>query len=301
MKTEWIEDFFALIEAGTFSKAAELRHVTQPAFSRRIRQLEEWLDVELIDRRSAQLSLTAHAQAYEASMRDWLTNLYAMRSRMRADATRGPRLIFTAQHTLATSYLPRLLSYFLSHAPETRLQVRASDRNNCIGMFQQGAADFLLCSELEGSPLYTSGVGLERITLGMEKLIPVCAANRHGQPLFNLESDSQLPLIGYDSDSFFGSALAVPYQLSLQHKYDVKLVCKTSFAIGVRELTLAGLGISWLPHALIKNDIETGRLKSLLGLLDGPTLINACYRHSSEDHSRTNKIWQLLNSNPPMV
>ena len=260
------------------------------------------MGVELVDRKSAQLLLTAHAQAYEVSMRDWLTNLYAMRSRMRADAIRGPRLILAVQHTLAVSYLPRLLRYFLNHAPETRLQVRPSDRNNAIGIFQQCAADFLLCSELENSPLYTTGVGLERIMLGREQLIPVCAANQLGNPLFNLDKGSRLPLIGYDPDSFFGSILAIPYQLNLQHNYDVELVCETSLTVSIRELTLAGLGISWLPHGLIEEDLATGKLVSLLEFFGGPTLVIACYRHSSDDdNSTTNKLWKLLNSSPPKV
>src|SRR5699024_9741293 len=129
-----------------FSQAAEMRHVTQPAFSRRIRQLEEWLGVELVDRHASRFTLTAHAQAYEASMRKWLAHLYAMRSRIRADALHGPRAILTTQHTLIVSYLPRLLRYFRQHAPEARLQVLSSNRDECIRSFEHGEADLLLCS-----------------------------------------------------------------------------------------------------------------------------------------------------------
>jgi DNA-binding transcriptional LysR family regulator len=51
MNLIWFEDFMALASTGNFSRAAEERHMTQPAFSRRIRALEEWLGVVLIDRR----------------------------------------------------------------------------------------------------------------------------------------------------------------------------------------------------------------------------------------------------------
>lgn len=43
MDIKWIEDFLVLAEQGSFTKAAETRFVTQPAFSRRIRSLETWL------------------------------------------------------------------------------------------------------------------------------------------------------------------------------------------------------------------------------------------------------------------
>jgi len=50
MDTKWLEDFISLAETGSFSRSAEMRHVTQPAFSRRIQSLESWLGTDLIDR-----------------------------------------------------------------------------------------------------------------------------------------------------------------------------------------------------------------------------------------------------------
>lgn len=301
MKIDWIEDYFALIDAGTFSQAAELRHVTQPAFSRRIRQLEEWLGVELIDRHSTRFTLTAHAKAHEGAMRDWLAHLYAMRSRIRADALHGPRAILTTQHTLTVSYLPKLLRYFRQNAPDARLQVRPSDRNECIRNFQRGEADLLLCSEMEGAQLSFDKGELERILLGTEQLIPVCASNRLGRPLFNLESQSYLPLIGYNTDSFIGSILASPYLLDLQRRYDIELICETSFTIGIRELTLAGLGISWLPSGLIEEDIISGKLISLIDLLGGPRLDVAFYRQINVTNAPVDELWNLIRERPGSV
>ena len=40
MESKWLEDFISLAETRSFSRAAEARHVTQPAFSRLIRSLE---------------------------------------------------------------------------------------------------------------------------------------------------------------------------------------------------------------------------------------------------------------------
>ena len=42
MNLSWIDDFMALAATGNFSRAADERHMTQPAFSRRIRALEEF-------------------------------------------------------------------------------------------------------------------------------------------------------------------------------------------------------------------------------------------------------------------
>ena len=50
MELIWFEDYLALAETLNFSRAAELRHVTQPAFSRRIRALEGWIGTALFTR-----------------------------------------------------------------------------------------------------------------------------------------------------------------------------------------------------------------------------------------------------------
>ena len=50
MQLKWLEDFVALAQERSFTRAAELRHVTHPAFGRRIKALESWLGVALVNR-----------------------------------------------------------------------------------------------------------------------------------------------------------------------------------------------------------------------------------------------------------
>ena len=52
METKWLEDFVSLAETRSFSRSAQLRHVTQPAFSRRIQSPEAWAGTDLLDRSS---------------------------------------------------------------------------------------------------------------------------------------------------------------------------------------------------------------------------------------------------------
>jgi DNA-binding transcriptional LysR family regulator len=58
METKWLEDFISLAETRSFSRSASLRHVTQPAFSRRIQSLEAWAGTDLIDRSAYPTRLT---------------------------------------------------------------------------------------------------------------------------------------------------------------------------------------------------------------------------------------------------
>ena len=59
MDTAWLEDFLAIVDEGGFRRAAERRAISQPAFSRRINALEEWVGASLFDRASHSVTLTA--------------------------------------------------------------------------------------------------------------------------------------------------------------------------------------------------------------------------------------------------
>ena len=50
MQLKWLEDFTVLAQERSFTRAAELRHVTHPAFGRRIRALEAWAGTPLVER-----------------------------------------------------------------------------------------------------------------------------------------------------------------------------------------------------------------------------------------------------------
>ena len=108
-------------------------------------------------------------------------------------------------------------------------------------------------------------------------------------------------MIAYDPEEFLGQILASPYLMDLQRAQDIDIICETSFTLGIRELVMAGLGVGWLPHGLIEDDLESGRLLSLLDDLGGPTLEVACYCRNDNNSTATDALWQLLNESPPAV
>ena len=79
METKWLEDFVSLAETRSFSRSARLRHVTQPAFSRRIQALEAWAGADLVDRSSYPTRLTAAGETLYARALELLQSLEATR------------------------------------------------------------------------------------------------------------------------------------------------------------------------------------------------------------------------------
>ena len=100
MELKWLDDYLALIETGSFSAAAEKRHVSQPAFSRRIQMLESWLGASLIDRSRKPLRFTPLAEQHEAAFRNLATHIYEFQSTLRSDATQSPGMVLAAHRAL---------------------------------------------------------------------------------------------------------------------------------------------------------------------------------------------------------
>src|SRR5437763_11021394 len=86
MNLVWLEDFVTLASTGSFSRAAQERHMTQPAFSRRVRALEEWLGVVLFDRSTQPAMLTEAGEWFRAIAQDLLTRVAGIPDEARAVA-----------------------------------------------------------------------------------------------------------------------------------------------------------------------------------------------------------------------
>ena len=83
METKWLEDFVSLAETRSFSRSAQLRHVTQPAFSRRIQSLEAWAGTDLVNRSSYPTTLTPAGEALYSQALELLQFLHNTRDMVR--------------------------------------------------------------------------------------------------------------------------------------------------------------------------------------------------------------------------
>ena len=107
METKWLEDFVSLAETRSFSRSAQLRHVTQPAFSRRIQSLEGWAGTDLVDRSSYPTRLTPAGETLYSEALAMLQGLQSTRAMLRGHSSAGQDVIeFAVPHTLAFTFFP---------------------------------------------------------------------------------------------------------------------------------------------------------------------------------------------------
>ena len=262
MELKWLDDYIALIETGTFSAAAERRHVSQPAFSRRIQMLEAWLGVTLIDRARKPLQFTAVAADNQAAFRNLVARIYEFRALLKSEALDSAGITIAAQHTLAAAYVPGFLDQLRRLGPDQNFRIRSENRADSVAMLMRGQAEILITYDTAQAPCNVPAQLALRHVLGQDDMVLVAGPELHRQ-LSRAREGERVPMLCYPPDSFFGQVVRAEALPELMRRQQVVVRCVSEFAMGLRELALVGQGAAWLPASLIHDELRSGALRPL--------------------------------------
>lgn len=150
----------ALAEERHFGRAAALCHVTQPALSMQIRELEAELDLTLVERGRGGVALTADGEALAERARTLTAGVRDLEDFARERrGVRSRRLVLGVIPTIAPYLLPKLLPVLQAAIPELDLKVRETQTAILMSELAAGELDAVIAA------LPLDGEGLETITL----------------------------------------------------------------------------------------------------------------------------------------
>lgn len=259
----WIEDLLVLLKERNFSIAAEKRSISQPAFSRRIRSLEAWLGVPLVDRASKPIRFTVPADSLEADCRTLVNQVYGLRNTIRG-AQNAPRPIrICAQQALTISVFPDLTRAMKKALPKATFRVRSANYDDCIAMFLRRYVDLLLCYRTARTGAKIPDSFAREITLGDDLLIPVAHETVNAGIAAEFTNSRPLPLLSYPENSFLGEVVRKDCLAHLIPNCDFEIVCESSFSAGLKEMAMKGMGIAWLPRRLVSAELDSKALVEL--------------------------------------
>jgi DNA-binding transcriptional LysR family regulator len=263
MNLSWLDDFFALDASGSFSRAAEERHMTQPAFGRRIRALEEWLGAELFDRSSQPAKLTPAGEWFRVVAQDLMGRVVRLPGEARAIAeTSSTALRFAATHALSFTFLTGWLQGLESRTSVGTITLVSDVLARCEAMLLESRVQFVMSHAHPQSSSELLAQHYPFIRVGADLLIPVSAPNAAGRPCHTLTdatSKSPLPMLSYSAESGLGRILREVRGEALQ-RWPTHSVFTAHLASVLRTMALDGRGIAWLPQTLIRDDLASGRL-----------------------------------------
>ena len=187
VQTKWLEDFVAFARFKNFTRAAEERQVTLPAFGRRIKALEAWLGVPLINRAEYPASLTGEGELFLQNAQDVLAKLYEGRACLRARSLAGnDTLNVSTGRTLAHTFFPELLERMCRHLGTIPVRVSTGSVHDMVLQLEDGMSDLLL---IYYHPLVGLRLGerqFQGVSVAQERLIPVCLPTEKGAPRYVL-------------------------------------------------------------------------------------------------------------------
>lgn len=137
--------FYAVAECRSFSKATELLHISQPAVSKAVKDLEEQLDVKLFIRENKKVVLTDDGKKLMLYIKKAFDNiLMAERSfAENIDQAEGMVKIGTYSH-IAKIILPKLIKEFNNKYPKVTFDIYTTSTNECISKLKNNELDFVL-------------------------------------------------------------------------------------------------------------------------------------------------------------
>ncbi|XAH25272.1 LysR family transcriptional regulator [Xylophilus sp. GW821-FHT01B05] len=301
---EWLEDFLALADSGSFSRAAEARAIAQPAFSRHIRGLEDWVGVELFDRSAHPAALTAAGKRFLPLLEDVLASLEAARIKARAAHEQAAAsLRFAATHVLSLTFFPRWLSGVESRLQVGPIQMVSDSSQACEDLILQRRVQFLLCHGHPDVPGRLDEAQYPVLRLSDDVLMPVTAADAHGQPRHAIanavnNANTPLPVLAYSEASGLGRIMRARMRGAFGEAPspalpNVNVVFTAHHAVLLKTMALEGRGVAWLPRSLIAEELQRGQLVEAGGEPWQVPVEIRLYRQRAEMAAAAEALWAL--------
>jgi LysR family transcriptional regulator, hypochlorite-specific transcription factor HypT len=250
MNLSWLEDFLALAATGNFSRAAEERHMTQPAFSRRVRALEEWLGADLFDRSTQPARLTAAGEWFRPQAEDLLGRVARLPPQARALAeASASSLRLAATHALSFTFVPRWLQSLEPHTGLGAIRLVSDVLQRCEALLAQREVQFVIAHGLPGARGELDAAGVPSLAIGSDLLLPVQAPGAPHRALLGFSDESGL---GRIVRQVLGPELAAA---------GWQTVFTAHLASVLKSMALAARGLAWLPETLVREELQAQRLQ----------------------------------------
>jgi len=259
----WLLDFECLARTLNFTRASDERNITQSAFSRRIKALESWVGLPLVNRDTYPVQLTEAGQQFLPVAVEVVGQLADTRRAIR-DADRGDRefVRFSALHTISVNYLAPRIEKMQLQSPGLRTRVISDSLATCCDLLAAGAVDILLCYYHHSVSPKIDEETFERKDLARDPLIPVAAkdaARAHNWSLDRTDGPP-IPYLAYERLSFLG--IVVENTVG-KRSLNVETIYVDSLVETIKRRLLQGGGFAWLPQTAVLDEIASGQLVAI--------------------------------------
>jgi DNA-binding transcriptional LysR family regulator len=253
-----LEVFLAVVRAGSFRRAAEALHLSQPALSQHVGELERELGVRLLDRAGRAVTLTEAGRVLEEHAHRLFATLTSVREVLGelAGLQRGA-LVIGASTTPGIYVLPRVIAAYRARYPGIELTLRIA---NSRVIEERVRANELDLGVVGG---HGSGPGEASLASGLEdELVLVVPPAHRWATRREIRPDELVtaPLLTREE----GSATRQVTEAALQ---EAGIRFRTAMELGhteaIKQGVMAGLGVAFVSVHAVRGELRTGQLHAV--------------------------------------
>lgn len=246
-----LQAFVAVAESSSFSHAADVLHITQPAISKRISNLENQLGLRVFDRIGRSVILTEGGRALLPRARKILMEVEDCRRALtNLQGQVAGKLTLGTSHHIGLHRLPPVLRAFTSAYPEVQLDMKFIDSEEAFAGVSQG--------ELEIGIITLPPEAPERFLLLPIWRDPLCVVVCKNHPLkerakVTLKNLAQQVAVLPSTTTF---TRRIVETLFLDAGLQINVAIETNYLETIRMMVAIGLGWSVLPATMVNDDVE---------------------------------------------
>jgi DNA-binding transcriptional LysR family regulator len=246
--------FCDVVETGSFSRAAQLNHVTQSAVSQQIRALETRYEQKLLSRSARQVTPTPAGERLFRGCKEILARFAEVEQEIREQAAdvSGTTTVSTI-YSVGLHEMQSVQKALLKAHPKVNMRLNYRRNDQVYDDVILGAAEIGLVAY----PQPRAGVDI--LPFRDDKLALVCAPNHTlaSKQKVSLTALAGIPFIAFDREAPTRKAID---RLFKERNLDVNCVMEMDNVETIKRAVEMGLGISVLPLATVHYEIAQGTL-----------------------------------------
>ena len=267
MDTQNLKAFLLVAETGSFSLAAQKLHLTQPAVSKRVAQLEQQLNTILFDRIGRTITTTEAGQALLPHARAVQLELQAAEQSVRdlAGEVRG-RLRLATSHHIGLHRLPPVLSFFSQTYPHVQLDIEFMDSEQAYELTLRGEAELAVVTL---APTPVDSVVTRPIWPDPLDFMIQTGHALSGHNDLDLEQLSKYPAILPGLNTYTGQIVKSLFD---RRGLPMQVAIATNYLETILMMAAVGLGWTVLPRSMLDASLVTlpihdARIERTLGVV----------------------------------
>lgn len=255
-----LQVFFTVARLLSFTKAAESLHMTQPAVTFQIRQLEEYFNTRLFDRTHNKISLTEAGEevfAYAERIIGLYTEMDNQVRKLTGDVIGV--LVIGASTTIAEYRIPIILGEFQRNFSDVKLRLKISNTNGIVHMVENNEVDVGIVE----APVNNKNLVVK--VCWCDQLMVICQPEHELARSETISVEQLLPFqfIGREEGSGTREVISRYFDEYAQKYRDLKTTMEFGSPESVKSAVEAGLGISIISETTLSKELQLKTLKAI--------------------------------------